>query len=80
MANVLFESYCLADGLFSVQGVGRMSPADIPLSAVDFHVSSIADELSNDKELAALLRVTSLQKRQVDVLSPLNHSSENKHA
>lgn len=51
------DAYCVADGLLGVTRIGHMVLADIPLSAVDFHVSSIADELANDREVVAVLQV-----------------------
>ena len=47
----------LADSFYDVSRVGPMTKADIPASAVDFHVSSIIEELINVKDIAHKAKV-----------------------
>lgn len=49
-----------AGGLFDVTAVGALTITDVPVSAVDFHVSSIVEELLEDAEIAGQLKVQSL--------------------
>lgn len=50
-----------------VGSIGPLTPADIPLSAIDFHVSSIVEELLNDAEVAAKATVRSCTRPPLQV-------------
>jgi len=47
------KAFCCADAQYSVLKVGPMTISDIPLSAIDFHVSPIVEELCNNAAIAA---------------------------